>query len=69
MPKVAEILGDTYPELQENLPLMQKIVLHEQEIYKLLRDSTSNEVKQLIHCNPQLNDIDFYDYPGFYKGF
>lgn len=69
MPKVAEILGDTYPELHDKLPVIQNILQHEHEIYKHLRDITSNEVKQLINSNPQLIDFEFYDYPGFYKGF
>ena len=69
IPIVAEILGDTYPELQEKLPSVLEIIKYEQELFKSLRASSSKEIKDVIKNNPKLADLDIYDYPGFLNGY
>jgi alanyl-tRNA synthetase len=69
IPVVADILGETFPELNERLPSVLEIVKYEQELFKSLRDTMSKDVKQIIKQNPKLAELEMYDYPGFVQGY
>uniref|UniRef100_A0A1B0D4A3 Alanine--tRNA ligase n=1 Tax=Phlebotomus papatasi TaxID=29031 RepID=A0A1B0D4A3_PHLPP len=69
IPRVAEILGDTYPEMQTRLTDVLTIVSHEEEVFDILRQSSSQEVKKLIKEYPHLEELDVLDSPGFVLAF
>uniref|UniRef100_A0A1B0CM04 Alanine--tRNA ligase n=1 Tax=Lutzomyia longipalpis TaxID=7200 RepID=A0A1B0CM04_LUTLO len=69
IPRVAEILGDTYPEMQSRLGDALQIVRHEGEIFDHLRQSSSQDVKKLIRDFPHLEELDVLDSPGFVLAF
>lgn len=69
IPVVAEILGETFNELNTKLTQVLDIVKYEQELYKSLRHAMSKDVQQIIKGNPKLEELDMYDYPGFVKGY
>ncbi|GAB0090458.1 Alanine--tRNA ligase [Sergentomyia squamirostris] len=69
IPRVSEILGDTYPEMQNRLSDVLQIVTHETEVFDLLRQSSSQEVKKLIKDFPHLEELDVLDSPGFVLAF
>lgn len=65
VPATVAILGDTYPEMQRNLPQLQQILRHEHEVYRaLLADSAAN-VSEILASNPRLEEQDVVDAAGF----
>lgn len=69
IPVVADILGETFPELREKLSSVLDIVEYEQELLRSLRDTMSKDVKEIIKENPKLAELEMFDYPGFVAGF
>lgn len=69
IPAVVEILGETFPELHDRLQTVIDLVKYEQEIFKSIRETMSKDVKKIIKQNPNLVDLDMFDYPGFVKGY
>lgn len=69
IPVVANILGDTFPELNQKLFSSLDIVKYEEEYFQSLKDSLSKGIKEIIKQNPKLADLDLYDYPGFLSAY
>ncbi|KAG5676693.1 hypothetical protein PVAND_006509 [Polypedilum vanderplanki] len=69
IPVVANILGDTFPELHQKLFTSLDIVKYEDEYYKSLKSSLSKGIKDILEKNPQLMDLDLYEYPGFVQAY
>ncbi|XP_070490768.1 alanine--tRNA ligase, mitochondrial [Chironomus tepperi] len=65
VPVVANILGDTFPELHQKLFNSLEILKYEEEYFQSLKDSLSKGIKEIINQNPKLNDLDLFEYPGF----
>lgn len=65
IPAVANVLGDTFPELHQKLFTSLDIVKYEEELFKMLRDTMSHGVKLILENNPKLEELNIYDYPGF----
>ncbi|CAD7082279.1 unnamed protein product [Hermetia illucens] len=65
IPKVSEILGPTYPEMQTKLPNVLEILSHEQEIFTALRRNCNANIKEIISANKHLEEVDLFDSPGF----
>lgn len=71
VPATVAILGDTYPEMQRQLPQIQQILRHEHELYAaLLRDSAA-DVRELLASQPQLGELldVAVEAPGFVPAF
>ena len=66
---MSQILGETFPELSDRLSSIHEIVKYEQELYKSLRETMSKDVKEILVQNPQLAELEMYDYPGFVQGY
>lgn len=69
IPVVTEILGETFTELSSQLPSILEIVKYEQELFRSLRASMSKDVNEIMKQNPNLAELDVYDYPGFVPGY
>lgn len=69
IPIVSKILGETFPELSDRLSSIHEIVKYEQELYKSLRETMSKDVKEILVQNPQLAELEMFDYPGFVQGY
>lgn len=69
IPVVAEILGETFPELVNRLSSVLEIVKYEQDVFKSIRNTMSKDVCEIIKHNPQLAELEMYDYPGFVQGY
>lgn len=69
IPIVTEILGSTYPELEERLGQVLDIVKDEQELFKQLRSKMSKDVDKIVKHNPRLAELDIFDYAGFVEGY
>lgn len=46
-----------------------EIVKYEQELYRSLRETMSKDVNEIIKQNPNLAELDMFDYPGFVPGY
>lgn len=66
---VVETLGNIYPELQNNIKKVQKIIEHEEELYKRLKYTSSKQWIQLIKTYPQLSSITEWLSPGLRDGY
>lgn len=62
--RVADSLGDVYPELQKNLKQVQKIIAYEEDLLKSLRDTAGAEWKKMIKTRPALAMINNTTAPG-----
>jgi alanyl-tRNA synthetase len=69
IPVVAEILGETFTELNEKMPLVLDLVKYEEELYKSLRQMMSKDVTRIVNENPKLAELELFDYPGFVQGY
>lgn len=69
IPVVAEILGETFTELNERLPTVLEIVRYEQEVYKSIRDSMEKDVKSILKQNSKLAELEMDEYPSFVQGY
>ncbi|PBC27582.1 Alanyl-tRNA synthetase, cytoplasmic [Apis cerana cerana] len=66
---VVETLGNIYPELQNNIKKIQKIIEHEEELYKRLKYTSSKQWIKLIKTYPQLSSITEWLSPGLRDGY
>ncbi|CAK9813637.1 Alanine--tRNA ligase, mitochondrial [Anthophora plagiata] len=66
---VAESLGDTYPELHDNLGKVQKIIAFEEELYKKLQCTTAKRWEKLCKVYPQSKLITDWLAPGLVDGY
>ncbi|XP_029041186.1 alanine--tRNA ligase, mitochondrial [Osmia bicornis bicornis] len=66
---VAENLGDVYPELQDNLKTVQKIIKFEEELYIKLQNTSGKEWKKIVATRPQLVSISEWTAPGLVNGY
>lgn len=69
LPVIANILGDTFPELHQKLFSSLEIIKYEQELFKMLRDTMSNGVRDILLHNPKLAELNIYEYPAFIPAF
>lgn len=69
IPVVANILGEAFPELHQKLFSSLEIVKYEQELFKMLRDTMSNGIRDILYHNPKLAELNVYEYPGFIQAF
>lgn len=69
VPVVAEILGETFDELRQKLPLMLELVKYEQELFRSLREVMAKDVTKIINENPKLAELEIFDFPGFIQGY
>lgn len=69
IPVVADILGETFNELNDRLAIVLEIVKHEQEIFKSIRDKMSKDVENIVKNNPKLAELEMFDYPDFVRGY
>lgn len=65
VPVVANILGETFPELTQKLFTSLEIVKYEEEVFKMLRETSSKAVREILNENPNLAELNIYEYPGF----
>nr|XP_012137630.1 PREDICTED: alanine--tRNA ligase, mitochondrial isoform X1 [Megachile rotundata] len=66
---VAENLGDVYPELQNNLKTVQKIMRFEEELYIRLQNTSGKEWKKIVAKRPELASISEWATPGLVPGY
>ncbi|XP_076754355.1 alanine--tRNA ligase, mitochondrial [Xylocopa sonorina] len=66
---VAESLGDVYPELQNNLQKVQKIIQSEEKLYKQIQLSSSKQWMQLVEKDPKLKSVTRSSGPGLVSGY
>ncbi|XP_033303126.1 alanine--tRNA ligase, mitochondrial isoform X1 [Bombus bifarius] len=66
---VVENLGDVYPELQENLKKVQKIIEFEEELYKKLKHDCCKQWTNIVKTYPQLSSITEQLIPGLGDGY
>jgi alanyl-tRNA synthetase len=69
IPVVVEILGEAYPEMARNLEKSQHIISHETDLFQFLRKGVSSELRAIIAANPNLDEQDIVQYPGFVAAF
>ena len=65
IPVVVESLGSAYPELANKQNDILELIIHEQEIFKALRESSSKAFIEVLSEFPNLEDIDLMECPGF----
>lgn len=65
VPIVVETLGEAYPEMSTKQQAVIELILHEQEVYKNLRESSSKAFAEVLTEFPKLDDIDLMECPGF----
>ncbi|KAL1465429.1 hypothetical protein WDU94_005005 [Cyamophila willieti] len=65
---IAEILGESYPELREGLNGIQLIISEESRIFDNLRKGAVKEWKTLVHAQPELSVLNVMEEPGLVSG-
>lgn len=55
VPVVIDILGDTYPEMQQNYSQIQQIIRHEGDVLKSLSKNNSSKLTKILEENPPLD--------------
>lgn len=68
-PVVADILGETYPELHQKMFNSLEILRYEQELFTLLRESQSKGLRELLEAQPHLMELQIYQYPNFVQAY
>ncbi|XP_053987093.1 alanine--tRNA ligase, mitochondrial isoform X1 [Hylaeus volcanicus] len=66
---VADNLGDVYPELQNNLKKVQKIIEFEENLLKRLRNTSGKEWKKMVKTHPELVAVTDYTGAGLLSGY
>ncbi|KOC65413.1 Alanine--tRNA ligase, mitochondrial [Habropoda laboriosa] len=66
---VAESLGDVYPELHENLKMVQKIIGFEEELYIKLQRTSDKQWKKICETRSQLKLVTDWVAPGLLDGY
>ncbi|XP_076161952.1 alanine--tRNA ligase, mitochondrial isoform X2 [Ptiloglossa arizonensis] len=66
---VADNLGDVYPELQNNLKKVQKIIEFEEDLFKSLRIASDKKWKQILKIRPELVTITNWMTPNLFEGY
>lgn len=69
IPVVAEILGETFPELNQKLFNSLEIIKYEQDLFKMLRETLSKGAREILNQNPKLAELNIYEYPGFIQAY
>lgn len=69
VPATVAILGDTYPEMRRQLPQIQQILRHEQDVYRQLLAGVAAESAAILASNRQLDELDIIDSAGFVPAF
>lgn len=69
VPVVADILGDTYPEMPSKQFQTKQIIEHELELYKQHCTNLEGDTKTLLLKNPHLNQLDILNCSGFTAGY
>ncbi|XP_017473013.1 PREDICTED: alanine--tRNA ligase, mitochondrial [Rhagoletis zephyria] len=65
IPVVVETIGTAYPEMYNKQTSILELIAHEQEVFKLLRESSSKAFAEVLTEFPNLEDIDLMECPGF----
>ncbi|XP_072755160.1 alanine--tRNA ligase, mitochondrial [Anoplolepis gracilipes] len=66
---VADNLGAAYPELQNNLKQVQKIIDFEEDLFKRLRNTSGKKWNKMIEVRPELASITDWMAPGLVDGY
>ncbi|XP_047349283.1 alanine--tRNA ligase, mitochondrial isoform X1 [Vespa velutina] len=66
---VADILGDAYPELQNNLKQAHKIIKFEQDLYEKLCSTYGKEWKSIVATKPELASVTSCMASGLVNGY
>ncbi|CAL7951273.1 unnamed protein product [Xylocopa violacea] len=66
---VAESLGDVYPELQNNLHKVQRIIKFEETLYTNLQHSSSKQWMKIVEMYPELKSVTKCSGPGLVSGY
>ncbi|XP_058065858.1 alanine--tRNA ligase, mitochondrial [Anopheles bellator] len=64
VPAVVEVLGDVYPEMANNFPIVLQILDHEQRSYEKLCSKRSSETTALIKRFPELDESEVLEHAG-----
>ncbi|XP_046617355.1 alanine--tRNA ligase, mitochondrial isoform X1 [Neodiprion virginianus] len=62
--RVADNLGNVYPEIQKNLKQVQKLIAYEEDLLKSLRDTAGTEWKRIIKTRSALASVSNTTAPG-----
>lgn len=65
---IAEVLGESYPEIQENLNKIQLIISEECRVFDNLRSGAVEEWNTLVKTQPELNQFNILQEPGLVLG-
>jgi alanyl-tRNA synthetase len=66
---VIEHLGPVYTELERNVKQIQQIIDYEEEVYKSVRKSATEEWTKLAKNQPELLSLDINETPGLVAGY
>ncbi|KAI4494391.1 hypothetical protein M0802_008883 [Mischocyttarus mexicanus] len=66
---VADILGDAYPELQNNLKQAHKIIEFEKDLYTKLCQTSGKEWKKIVATRPELASVTNWMASGLVNGY
>ncbi|XP_033228068.1 alanine--tRNA ligase, mitochondrial [Belonocnema kinseyi] len=67
--RVAEMLGETYPELHRNLKQVQNIIRYEEEVLKALRETSGKKWEKMVKERSALSAVTDYMVSGLIPGY
>ncbi|KAK2585147.1 hypothetical protein KPH14_008653 [Odynerus spinipes] len=66
---VVDILGDAYPELQDNIKKVRNIIKFEEDLYKNVQETCGKGWKKIVSIRPELAPITQLITPGLISGY